>query len=456
MRYFKPLCHLVLGSMAFLAGCSPLASSATPALLVPPTAISVQAVTPLPGAPGEFKIGIILFLTGGAARPFGIPAQNGAHVMIDAINRGLAPVPYDRPGMAGVPITAVYVDESGGTEKQVDELRRLFQQEKVDLVIGYISSGDCLAIAPVAEKLQKLTVVFDCGTSRLFEEQDYHYVFRTNAHQAIDSIGGARYLLDVEPDIHSIAGINQNYSWGQDSWAHFRDSMLKLKPDIAVLDEEFPKLDAGVYSSEIAALKLAWPEVIHTSFWGADLEEFVLQAERANLLDASRLLMSVGESDLPDLGEHVPARTIIGAHGPHGVLAPSNELNDWMVKIYRERYDARPAYPVYHMAQAILGVKMAFEKAARAQGTWPTTEQVIQAFEYLEFPSPSGDIQMSLGKGHQAVEEAVYGTAGTYNPALKEVEITRIIRYPVRCVNPPQDMTTEQWIREGFPGNDCP
>ena len=38
------------------------------------------------------------------------------------------------------------------------------------MVIGYISSGDCLGIAPVAEELKKLTVLFDCGTPRIFED----------------------------------------------------------------------------------------------------------------------------------------------------------------------------------------------------------------------------------------------------------------------------------------------
>ena len=52
-------------------------------------------------------------------------------------------------------------------------------RQNVDIVIGYISSGDCLAIAPVAEELKKLTILFDCGTPRIFEDASYKYVFRT-------------------------------------------------------------------------------------------------------------------------------------------------------------------------------------------------------------------------------------------------------------------------------------
>lgn len=446
----RALAGLVLVLAVGWAACSPpprLAPSSTPAAR-PATAR---------GAPAQLKIGLVVFLSGGAAAPFGLPARNGAEVMIEAINSGQAPAPYSTPGVAGVPLVAVFADEAGGAEKQAAELRRLFLEEKVDLLIGYTSSSSCLAAAPVAEELKKLTVVFDCGTSRLFEERGYRYVFRTNAHQAIDSLGGARYLLRVRPDLESIAGINQNYSWGQDSWAHFRDTLLKLKPDVQVVGEQFPKLGAGDYAAEIAALGRARPQAIHTSFWGADLDQLIAQAAPRGLFREARLLMSVGESALPGLARQVPQGAIVGGHGPHGVMAPPGPLDDWLVKLYRDRYKVRPTYPVYHMAQALLGVKLAFEKAVEQQSnTWPTVEQVIQAFEYMEYPTPSGSIQMAIGRGHQAIEPAVYGTAGDFDSNAREVQLTDVVIYPAGCVNPPDGTTTEQWIRNGFPGADCP
>ena len=203
---------------------------------------SAQAV---PGAPATLKIGIVSFLSGAAAAPFGVPSRNAAEVLIEQINAGKAHAPYTKPGVGGVPIQAVYIDEAGGADKQVGELRRLVLDEKVDLVIGYISSADCLAVTTVAEELKKLTVLFDCGTNRIFEEKSYKYVFRTKGHQIIDNIGAARYVLKVKPGLKTIAGINQNYAWGQDSWATFRYSLLKLKSDVKVVGEQFPKLLAG-------------------------------------------------------------------------------------------------------------------------------------------------------------------------------------------------------------------
>ena len=117
-----------------------------------------------------FRIGIVSFLSGQAAESFGIPAVNGAKVLVDAFNKGAAPAPYNKPGFGGMKIEAVYVDENGGATKQVQELRNLYDREKVDAVVGYVGSGDCLAVAPVAEEMKRFLILYDCGTPRIFED----------------------------------------------------------------------------------------------------------------------------------------------------------------------------------------------------------------------------------------------------------------------------------------------
>ena len=163
-----------------------------------------------------YKLGIVTFLSGAAAGPFGVPARNAAELLIEALNAGKVPAPYDKKGINGVPIEPVIVDEAGGTTKQVTEYRNLVQRQNVDAVIGYISSGDCLAIAPLADELKKITIFFDCGTPRIFEDANYKYLFRTGATATMDNVAAARYLLARNPNAKSIAGINQNYAWGQD------------------------------------------------------------------------------------------------------------------------------------------------------------------------------------------------------------------------------------------------
>jgi len=190
----------------------------------------------------KFRIGVVTFLSGAAAGPFGVPARNGAEVLAEAINGGKVPAPYAKAGFGGRPIELVFIDENGGTTKQVSEFRDLVQRQKVDAVIGYISSGDCLAVAPVADELKALTVFFDCGTPRIFEDGSYRYVFRTSSHAAMDNVAAAFYVTDVMPKARKIAGINQNYAWGQDSWADFEGSMKVLRPGVEVTTSQMPKL----------------------------------------------------------------------------------------------------------------------------------------------------------------------------------------------------------------------
>ncbi len=178
--------------------------------LISALALATAAQPALAADNGKFRLGIVTFLSGGAAGPFGVPSVNGAKVLIDALNEGKVPAPYGLKGINGVEIETVVIDENGGTTKQVEEFRNLVERQKVDAVIGYISSGDCLAVSPVAEELGVPTVFFDCGTSRLFEEnKNPKYVFRTGPDAVIDNIAAARYLIDTGRKVDSIAGVNR-------------------------------------------------------------------------------------------------------------------------------------------------------------------------------------------------------------------------------------------------------
>src|SRR5918912_518591 len=153
-------------SLVFAAGVAAVSIGEAPAQ---------QAAAP---AAAPVKLGIVSFLSGPAASPFGVPGRNGAEIVIEALNAGTVPAPYNTVGLGGAKIEAQYVDEAGSTAQVVTEFRNLVQRDQVDAVVGYISSGSCLAVTPVAEELKALTVYFDCGTPRIFEEAPRQYVFR--------------------------------------------------------------------------------------------------------------------------------------------------------------------------------------------------------------------------------------------------------------------------------------
>jgi branched-chain amino acid transport system substrate-binding protein len=351
------------------------------------------------------RIGVITFLSGPAAGPFGVPAKNAADLLAQVLNAGGRAPGYAQKGFGGRPLELVYVDEAGGPTKVVTEYRNLVERQNVDMVIGVISSGDCLAVAPVAEEMKKFTVLFDCATNRIFEEARYNYVFRTTTMATQENVAAARYIAENFPDLKSYSGINPNYAWGQDAWSDFTEAMKVVKPQAQIATNVTPKLGAGQYGTEVSALLGSDAEIVQNSLCGGDLEAFITQSAPRGLLTRKPNIMITGETVLERLAAQVPDGTMIGARGPNGPFAPPTALNKWFAKAYQDRFGIAAVYASYHMATAFFGTKAAYEKALAAnQGKDPGVDDVIKAFEYLKFESPAGTVDMSLGKGHQAVQ----------------------------------------------------
>ena len=416
-------------------------------------ALAVAAVPAL--AQETFKIGVVSFLSGQAAESFGVPAVNGAKLLVDAFNKGQAPAPYNKVGFGGMKIEAVYVDEAGGATKQVQEMRNLYERENVDAIVGYVSSGDCLAVAPVAEEMKKFLILYDCGTPRIFEENKYQYVFRTASHAAMDNVALARYLKSRNVKVERYNMINQDYAWGQDSRRDFVLSMEQLYKGAKVDADLLPKFGAGQYGTEISALSSKPSDILHSSLWGGDLQAFILQANARGVFQKQQGVFSAADHVLPGLGDKMPNGVILGARGAYGLMSPKSALNDWWFGLYEKTYNVYPVQAPYRMAQALLGLKAAAEKAITANGgKKPTHEQLAAALRGSQWESPAGTIRMALGDGHQAIQDTAIGKT-RYDAGKKMVVLDDIQRFAAECVNPPANMKSEDWIKAGFPGAKC-
>src|SRR5437868_10878747 len=332
------------------------------AALVPAIAATALALAAPAAAEDTFKLGIVTFLSGPAADSFGVPARNGGQFVVDELNKAALPAPYNKLGFGGMKVEPVVIDENGGATKQVQELRNLYERDKVDVVLGYIGSGDCLAVAPIAEELKKMLVLMDCGTPRIFEETKYKYVFRTAAHATMDNVGLIRYMKAKNIKMETLSAINQDYAWGQDSRADFVAAAAQLYPEAKLQTDLLPKFGAGQYGTEISALVGAGSDVVYSSLWGGDLQAFILQAAPRGLPKKSQLVLSAADHVLPPLGDKMPDGTIIGARGAYGLLPQKPPLTDWLFRGYEAANGVYPVQASYRMTQAILGLKAAVEK----------------------------------------------------------------------------------------------
>ena len=425
------------------------------ALLLTALVAAPIALTQSASAEDTFKLGIVTFLSGPGAESFGVPARNGGQFVIDELNKGKGPAPYDKVGFGGMKIEPVVIDENGGATKQVQELRNLYERENVDIVLGYIGSGDCLAVAPIAEELKKMLVLMDCGTPRIFEEAKYNYVFRTAAHATMDNVGLIRYMKSQNIKMETLSAINQDYAWGQDSRADFLAAAGQLYPSTKLQADLLPKFGAGQYGTEISALVSAGSDVVYSSLWGGDLQALVLQAAPRGLAKRSQLVFSAADHVLPPLGDKMPDGVIIGARGAYGLMSQKSPVNDWFFKGYQSAMGIYPVQAAYRISQSILGLKAAVEKAMdKNGGKKPSTDELIAAMTGLEWQSPGGLVQMKLADGHQAIQPIAFSRT-KYNPDLKRVDLIDIQYFPAECVNPPAGIKSIDWIKGGMQGAKC-
>ena len=406
------------------------------------------------------KIGTPTFLTGAAAPAFGIPAKNGSELIVRGINNGELPAPYNTKGFAGRQVEALIYDEAGGGTKQVTELRNKVQKDNVDAIIGIISSGTCAATTAVSEELKVLTIQTVCGTTRVFEEinKDPKYVFRTINHATANNVSAARYIAaKMKGKVKGIAGINQNYAWGQDSWRDFQLAMAALVPEAKASSKpQFPKLFSGQYGTEISALSRAKENLVHSSFWGGDLEAFIGQASARGLFKRKLFVLTVGETVAYRLGKTFPQGIMVGTRGPYGMYVADDQtpLNVWFQKEYRKAYGEPPSQPAYQYAQGYLAAKFAYDDAAKKAGKFPTTEQVIASLKGATFPSFVGNVTMGLSKGHQIVTDDRWGVT-VWDDKKGEMVLKDVVIFPPECVNPPEGVGSAEWLEGGMKGAKC-
>src|SRR5512140_2614985 len=94
----------------------------------------------------KIKIGVIFDLTGPLAGGGSELEYLGAKIMLDQ---------FSKTGVEGYKVEAVYADAQSKPDVAINESVRLLEQEKVDLLLGFFSSAQCVPVAARVEQLKK-------------------------------------------------------------------------------------------------------------------------------------------------------------------------------------------------------------------------------------------------------------------------------------------------------------
>jgi branched-chain amino acid transport system substrate-binding protein len=344
--------------------------------------VLVAAIGPAAAQGKPIRIGEINSYSG-LATVYTFPYKEGLLMAAKEIN--------DAGGVLGRPIEFVFRDDKLKPDEAVKAARELVGQEKVDFLAGCISSGVGLAISAYAKEAKTLYFATHCQTSRLTWDDGHRYVAHTtnNVNQYIRALAKKASTLPYKKWAH----ISPDYEYGHNVWEEFIAYLKHLKPDVQVMQENWPKLGETDHSPYVTALLQSGAEAFVSAVWGAQEIAFVKQARPFGLFDKVKFVSaSVGNPDeLDPLGKEAP----IGAISPgfawydDGMHKRHPKLQEW-VKKYQDRTKKDPTLGAsWGYASAYLIVE-AIKKAKSAE-----TDKVIGALsEGYEMEFPWGKVIM--------------------------------------------------------------
>ena len=330
------------------------------------------------------KVGVLTIKAGVGAQ-VGESGLRGVQWATDRINAG--------GGILGRKIELI-VEEESSPKDTVERFQKLVLQNKVDVVQGGISTGVGLALGPVAEEMKALWLSWDATTQKGVEETipKPKYIFRSTDNECEAIMASILTGRHWKGKFKTFAGINPDYSYGRDNWAAFQAVMKKYDMGAAPVLDLWPKLGTTDFTSHVAALQQAKPDLIFSSFWAADTSIFLKQAHAAGLTSGTKFVFTTAGGVHETLKKaFTPEGMILGYNTMYFEAPKASALLKQFVREHQEKYKEWPNYESDHAYFAMVAYKAGVEKAAKAAGgKWPTLEQTVAALEGLEVESLSG------------------------------------------------------------------
>jgi ABC-type branched-subunit amino acid transport system substrate-binding protein len=228
----------------------------------------------------KLKIGVIYDYTGPLAGGGSDLHALGAKIMIDHfIKQG---------GVEGYQIEAVYADAQSKPDVSINEAVRLVEQEKVDMLLGFYSSAQCVPAAARVEQMKKFMWITTCISSAVLENRNLKYVFRSQPSGrqfgllSTDFIAqNAKSKLGKDPKDLKVAIIHEDGAYGVDV-AKGNEEGAKKAGFQVVLKEGYAAT-APDLSALVTKLRRGRPDVIFHTGYNPDISLFLRQAREGGL-----------------------------------------------------------------------------------------------------------------------------------------------------------------------------
>jgi len=338
---------------------------------------------PRPGVPSEpLKIGVLAIRVGIAAS-VGAAGLRATEWWADRANAA--------GGILGRPVQLV-VEEESNPKDTIERYRKLILQDKVEVVVGGISTDATLALGPVVEDLQTPWLSWDGTTQKGVEETmpNPKWAFRSVDNE-VEAIVAALLTHKHFKGVKTIAGIGNDDSYGHDCWETYQHVVRRFTPDVKFVLELFPKLGETDFTSHIASILQSKADLLMCSFWSGDATIVMKQAAAVGLFKSMQGVFTTAGGVHDSLKkEFTPEGLLLGYNSMYFDDPKSSPLLKQFVGDYYRKHREYPPYECDHAYFCAESYKAAVEKAYAASLRWPPKAQVVKALEGIEIESLSG------------------------------------------------------------------
>ena len=214
----------------------------TPILALLAAGTALVASPALAAGEPPVKVGALLSVTGPASF-LGAPEARTLEMLVEEANA--------KGGVAGRKIELLLRDTGGSPEKALSLAKQLIDEEKVFAVIGPSTSGETMAVKPVAE--ESGTLLLSCAAAEAIVNPLARWVFKTPQK---DSHAVVRIFQQMKKmGISRIGVLSSNTGFGKAG----KDQIAKLAPEhgIQILVDEVYDKAATDLTAEVTKLKAA-------------------------------------------------------------------------------------------------------------------------------------------------------------------------------------------------------
>lgn len=363
-----------------------------------------QSKTPAPSKGRKKILGVDVIkiggqgVTSGAHADYGWQMFAGATLAIEEINA--------KGGVLGSKLELKFMDEELKPAVAVKNARYLATEWGAHFLFGIDSSGSAMAVGPVLPELDRICMFTHAATHRLTEElvagKGIKQIFRISAPVYQDSILAA-YIFKEFPNIKKWAGIHSDYEYGYVSWALFKDTLKKYRPDVEFVSIAWAPFWTMDFSSHIAAVMAANPDGIHATPWAGEGVMLLRQALMLGVFDKIQAWFQCMGGSV-DLLEGI-AREVEGNKFKGKLWATARYIHNYpdtpenknFVANFRKRWARFPNYSAETSYSTIYAFKAAVEKTRSLK-----TADLIKALEGMEIMTPAGK-RFFRPEDHQAI-----------------------------------------------------